>query len=92
MRSAANFEALTIKTEAGAAVSVFIGSKNYPAKAMDSHGMYKAAIPKQTAGTQIKVTAMDKAKNTTTKTVKVTAADKEGNGSEPTNPNPSIVE
>lgn len=46
----------------------------------------------QTAGTQIKVTAMDKAKNTTTKTVKVTAADKEGNGSEPTNPSPSIAE
>jgi hypothetical protein len=53
---------ITGKAEAGAIVTVTIGSKKYIAKA-DSIGNYKVTIPVQKAGTKIIVTAKDAAGN-----------------------------
>jgi subtilisin family serine protease len=56
-------KAVTGKTEAGATVTVKIGSKKYSAKA-DGKGNYKVAIPLQKAGKKLSVTAGDRAGNT----------------------------
>ncbi|MCM3567380.1 Ig-like domain-containing protein [Neobacillus mesonae] len=65
---------VTIKTEPGAAVHVTIGTTNYPVKAVDTKGTFKAAISPQKAGIEIKVMVKDKANNPTVKSVTVTAA------------------
>ncbi len=54
---------VTGKTEAGAAITVTIGSKKYTGKA-DTKGYFKIGIPVQKAGTKIVVTAKDQAGNT----------------------------
>jgi hypothetical protein len=53
---------LTGKAEAGAIVTVTIGTKKYIAKA-DTKGNYKVTIPLQKAGTKLTVTAKDAAGN-----------------------------
>ena len=62
------------KAEAGATVTVTIGSKKYSAKA-DGKGNYKVKIPLQKAGTKITITAKDRAGNGS-KGKKVTVLDK----------------
>ncbi|MBL4951973.1 L,D-transpeptidase family protein [Neobacillus sp. YIM B02564] len=73
---------VTVKTETGAAVTVSMGSgTSITATAIDSNGTYQATIPPQEAGTIIKVTAKDKAGNSSTVTITVTKTtnDPEGN-------------
>jgi beta-glucanase (GH16 family)/uncharacterized protein YneR len=53
---------VTGKAEAGSVVTVMIGTEKYTATA-DSTGAYKVTIPKQTAGTVLKITATDAAGN-----------------------------
>ncbi|MEH7275900.1 Ig-like domain-containing protein [Neobacillus vireti] len=53
---------VTGKTEAGATVTVTIGTETYTGTA-DSNGAYSVTIPKQTAGTRILVRATDTAGN-----------------------------
>ncbi|SMQ85046.1 Ig-like domain (group 3) [Bacillus sp. OV166] len=53
---------VTGKTEAGATVSILIGTKIYAAKA-DTNGNFKVIIPAQKAGTKLIVTAKDAAGN-----------------------------
>jgi hypothetical protein len=62
--------------EAGATVTVTIGTKKYTAeKPADSKGSYKVTIPQQKAGVKISVTAIDAAKNGSSARV-VTVLDK----------------
>ncbi|MEH7159159.1 Ig-like domain-containing protein, partial [Neobacillus drentensis] len=61
---------VTGKTEAGATVSVLIGTKIYPAK-FDTSGNFKVIIPVQKAGTKVIVTAKDAAGNSVAKTITV---------------------
>ncbi|TDL32009.1 glycosyl hydrolase family protein [Jeotgalibacillus sp. S-D1] len=62
---------VTGKAEAGSVVTVMIGNKKHKATA-NTAGVYKVKIPKQKAGTIIKVTAKDAAGNTSdTATVSV---------------------
>ncbi|MBT2724297.1 Ig-like domain-containing protein [Bacillus sp. ISL-46] len=53
---------VTGTTEAGATVTIIIGTKSYTAKA-DSKGNYKVIIPVQKAGTKLIITAKDAAGN-----------------------------
>lgn len=55
--------AVSGKTEAGAAVTVAIGSWKSKVKLADAKGKFTVTIPKQKAGTKLNVTAKDKAGN-----------------------------
>ena len=59
------------KTESKASVKLYINNKYVKTVTADSKGNYQFKISRQSAGTRIKITASDKAKNTTTKTVTV---------------------
>ncbi|WP_418303035.1 Ig-like domain-containing protein [Neobacillus drentensis] len=61
---------VTGKTEAGATVSIIIGTKIYAAKA-DTNGNFKVIIPAQKAGTKLIVTAKDAAGNSVAKSITV---------------------
>ncbi|MEH7087003.1 Ig-like domain-containing protein [Neobacillus drentensis] len=65
---------VTGKTEAGATVSILIGTKIYTAKA-DTNGNFKVIIPVQKAGTKLNVTTKDAAGNVSVAKV-ITVIDK----------------
>ncbi|MDR7078865.1 chemotaxis protein CheY-P-specific phosphatase CheC [Neobacillus niacini] len=65
---------VTGKTEAGATVTVVIGTSKYTSKA-DSYGTFKVTIPKQKVGTKLTVTSKDIAGNVSTAKV-ATVVDK----------------
>ena len=59
------------KTEARTSVKLYIGNKHIKTVTADSKGNYQFKISKRSSGTKIRITASDKAKNSTTKTITV---------------------